>query len=665
MTRFNIGIDTGGTYTDAVVVDLQNRQVVASAKAVTTYGDLSIGVSNALASVLAEAGDDFSRGDIGLVSVSTTLATNALVQGQGSAVTAILIGFDDEMVARTRITDAVPDTRIVRVAGGHDHTGFEAEPLDEDELRRVVTALRDRTDAFTVASMYSVRNPSHEHRAQEIVREITGRPLTVSSELSDSLDGPRRALTATMNARIISKVVALIAAVRKSLAAENIESRLMIVKGDGSLASAELVAERPIETILSGPAASVIGARYLTRKNDFLISDIGGTTTDIATAHNGWPDVNKAGSLVGDYRTMVQAIDMQTFGLGGDSEVLTDFRGNLRLSTNRVVPLSLVGKMWPSVKTHLKTVLDSGVGFRTACRFLFRPEGYDSKLIPTDLTQDEERLLSQVSLEPKPWSGVVHRKVDEKRAARLLSRGLIQSSGLTPSDAAHVLGQQSQWCDETARLGCEIQGRNSALVSANATTKAAEICLFAEQIIEAVVRKSTHLILKKLSRKVLDLDDPLVSVAISNVGKINDLNVSLSPTIPIIAVGGPAELYYRDVGRRLGTEAIIPPCAEVANAVGAAVGMVKTQCTVEITGKDSGGYWVHIGDHPTLVSTAPAALAQAKEAATKGARDQANAIGAGETVIAIDINRIDLPDTENDLGLVAATITAECTGKLQ
>ena len=665
MARFNVGIDTGGTYTDAVIVDLQKRTVIASAKAVTTYGDLSIGVSNALASVLSDAGDDFARDDIGLVSVSTTLATNALVQGQGAAVTAILIGFDDQMVERTRILDAIPDTNIVRLSGGHDHTGFEAEPLDIETLRRVVTELRDKTDAFTVASMYSVRNPSHEHQVQEIIREITGRPLTVSSDLSDALDGPRRALTATLNARIISRIVALITAVRKSLAAESIDSRLMIVKGDGSLASAELVIERPIETILSGPAASVIGARYLSREKNFLISDIGGTTTDIATAHDGWPDVNHEGSLVGEYRTMVHAIDMRTSGLGGDSEVLTDFKGGLSLSSNRVVPLSLVGQRWPAVKTHLRNVVNAGVGFRTACRFLLRPEGYDSNELPTDLNEDEVNFLDRVGCEPTPWSALIHRKVDEKLAARLLSRGLIQSSGLTPSDAAHVLGKQSQWCAETARLGCEIQGRNSTLVSSRVDSIEQEVTVFAEKVIDTVIQKSTRLLLERLSSEALNEDNPLIAAVISGNGKVKNLNVSLSPTIPLIAVGGPATLYYPEVGRRLGSETIIPKFAEVANAVGAAVGMVKTHSTIEITGKDSGGYWVHIDDDPTLVSSAPVALKLAEEAATKIALEQAHAMGASDTDIAVDINRIDLPDTTNDLGLIAATITVECTGTLQ
>jgi len=665
MARFNVGIDTGGTYTDAVIVDLQKRTVISSAKAVTTYGDLSIGVSNALASVLSDAGDDFARDDIGLVSVSTTLATNALVQGQGAAVTAILIGFDDQMVERTRILDAIPDTNIVRLSGGHDHTGFEAEPLDIETLRRVVTELRDKTDAFTVASMYSVRNPSHEHQVQEIIREITGRPLTVSSDLSDALDGPRRALTATLNARIISRIVALITAVRKSLAAESIDSRLMIVKGDGSLASAELVIERPIETILSGPAASVIGARYLSREKNFLISDIGGTTTDIATAHDGWPDVNHEGSLVGEYRTMVHAIDMRTSGLGGDSEVLTDFKGGLSLSSNRVVPLSLVGQRWPAVKTHLRNVVNAGVGFRTACRFLLRPEGYDSNELPTDLNEDEVNFLDRVSCEPTPWSALIHRKVDEKLAARLLSRGLIQSSGLTPSDAAHVLGKQSQWCAETARLGCEIQGRNSTLVSSRVDSIEQEVTVFAEKVIDTVIQKSTRLLLERLSGEALNEDNPLIAAVISGNGKVKNLNVSLSPTIPLIAVGGPATLYYPEVGRRLGSETIIPKFAEVANAVGAAVGMVKTHSTIEITGKDSGGYWVHIDDDPTLVSSAPVALKLAEEAATKIALEQAHAMGASDTDIAVDINRIDLPDTTNDLGLIAATITVECTGTLQ
>jgi len=664
MSRFNIGIDTGGTYTDAVIVDLHGRAVIASAKAVTTHGDLSIGVSNALAQVLAEAGENFDHRDIALVSVSTTLATNALVEGQGASVSAILIGFDDPMVERTRIREAVKDARIIRIAGGHDHTGQETTPLDVNALQTEIEKLRGRTDAFAIASRYSVRNASHEHQAQQMVRDLTGLPVTVSCDLSNALDGPRRALTATLNARIISKIVALIAAVRKSLAAENIDSRLMIVKGDGSLASAEFVIDRPIETILSGPAASVIGARYLSREKNFIISDIGGTTTDIATAHGGWPDISHHGSMVGEFRTMVHAIDMQTVGLGGDSEVLTDYSGDVSLSGNRVVPLSLLGSRWPSVGLYLGNVLNEGLGLRSACRFLLRPEGHDPTNTPADLSDDDREFLALIGDAPTPWSNIVHRKSDEQRAALLLSRGLIQVGGFTPSDAAHVLGRQSQWCANTARLGCQIQGRISGRVSLRKESMEAELTTFAELVIDAVVRKSAHLLLEKLAKRRFANDDPLISAVTGGEGVLNDLNVSFSPIIPVIAVGGPASLYYPEVGRRLNSVTIIPPHADVANAVGAAVGMIKTHCTIEITANEAGGYWVHINDDPTLIASPRDALALAEAEARESALSQANSMGAVDVVVALDVKRVDVPDTENDIGLVAATTTAECTGRL-
>ena len=360
MAKYNIGIDTGGTYTDAVIVDMQDRKVVASAKALTTRGDLSIGVTEALGQILGQVEDGFNRDEISLVSLSTTLATNALVEGRGSSIATFLIGFKDAMVDRTQIARAIPSARIIRIAGGHTHDGEEREPLDEAAIQSALKTTCGSVDTYAVAGHFAVRNPGHENRARQLIREITGCPVTASCDLSDDLDGPRRALTAALNARIVSLIVALVSAVRLSLGRQGISASLMIVKGDGSIAAAEAVTERPIETILSGPAASVIGAKFLAGFSDFILSDIGGTTTDVAIVKGGWPSLCKKGSVVGGYRTLVRAIDMQTVGLGGDSEVEVDFEGRIILKANRVVPISLMGARWPSMLENNQKDLPSG-----------------------------------------------------------------------------------------------------------------------------------------------------------------------------------------------------------------------------------------------------------------------------------------------------------------
>ena len=664
MARYNIGIDTGGTYTDAVIVDLGNRSIIASAKAVTTHGDLSIGVSAALAKVLDDAGTEFDRDDVSLVSVSTTLATNALVEGRGSPVAAVLIGFDEGMLERSRITEEIPEDLVVMVAGGHDHAGNEKAALDIETLRSAITRLDGRVDAFAIASLYSIRNASHEHQAQAIVSGITGLPVTMSCELSSELDVPRRALTATLNARIISRVVALTNAIRRSLAKEGIDARLMIVRGDGSLAPAEVVVERPIETIMSGPAASVIGARFLCREKDFVIADMGGTTTDMATAHGGWPDTSERGSTVGGYRTMVHAVDMQTAGLGGDSEVLTDYGGRIFLSSNRVVPLSHIGLRWPDVGREIGEALASGKGLRMSCRFLVLPEGLDASAVRRDIPDADRRFLERIGESAQAWSGMVHHKHDEESVARLVSKGLLQLCGFTPSDAAHVLGKQSQWCAETARLGCRALGRISGVISPRQENDDAEIERFAEMVFELVVRKSAFLLIRHLARHDFSEDDPIIAATTTGQGRIENLGVALSPSVPVIAVGGPASLYYPETGRRLGTVTIIPQHAEIANAIGAAVGMVRTHHTIEITGDRPGRFLVHADEEPSVESTSSAALLLATRLATERARDEAERMGAVDLDVETDVERVDLPNSSDDVSLISAIVNAVCTGSV-
>jgi N-methylhydantoinase A/oxoprolinase/acetone carboxylase beta subunit len=660
MAKYNIGIDTGGTYTDAVIVDMRDRKVVASAKALTTRGDLTIGVTEALGQVLSQVGGGFDRGEVSLVSLSTTLATNALVERRGSSIAAFLIGFKDAMVERTEIARAIPSARIIRVAGGHTHDGEEREPFGEAVIRSALKETRGSVDAYAVAGHFAVRNPGHENRARQLIREITGCPVTASCDLSDDLDGPRRALTAALNARIVSLIVALVSAVRLSLERQGISAPLMIVKGDGSIATAEAVIERPIETILSGPAASVIGAKFLSGLSDFIISDIGGTTTDVAIVKGGWPSLCKKGSVVGRYRTLVHAIDMQTVGLGGDSEVEVDFERRVVLKSNRVVPISLMGARWPSMLEALRANLRAGVGMRRACRYLVRPEGSDQDALFSDLSAPDLALLQSVEKEPRLYSELVLRASDRAGIARLVDRGLVQMVGFTPSDAAHVVGVQSQWSRDAAVAACMLIGRANGLISNDEKKAEAECRDFAQSVFDAVVAKSAHLMLERLCGQRLDALAPLVAAVTTGNKRVCDLGITLKSEIPVVAVGGPAPVFYADVGKRLGVTAIIPEYSAVANAIGAAIGMVKARAVVEITRREDGAFNIHHEGDPIVTDTAQQALAEARAIAEGEAHRHSVAMGGRDIQVDIQIKRILLPGRDDDDGLIAATVVAEC-----
>ena len=150
--HIRLGLDTGGTYTDAVALDGAQR-VLASAKARTTHWDLAIGIREACRALLAALPPQVRRTDVGLVAVSTTLATNAVVEGRFSPICTLLVGFDERMVERSALRRGGGGA-IVCVRGGHDAAGDEAEPLDEAAVRAAVERWGGEVEAFAVAAMF-------------------------------------------------------------------------------------------------------------------------------------------------------------------------------------------------------------------------------------------------------------------------------------------------------------------------------------------------------------------------------------------------------------------------------------------------------------------------------------------------------------------------------
>jgi N-methylhydantoinase A/oxoprolinase/acetone carboxylase beta subunit len=653
---FYAGIDTGGTYTDAAIIDPRKRLVVASAKALTTKGNFGVGVAEALSRALELAKGQVRPGDLGIVSVSTTLATNAVVEGHGSKVGVILCGFDDAMTARTGIATAFPDVPILRIAGGHDHNGDEVCKLDGAEVRRRVSAMHEGVSAFAIASAFAVRNSAHEVAVRDIVRNVCGLPTTLSSELTSDLDAPRRTLTATLNARLIARITSLVRSVREAMEKLGIDCPLMIVKGDGSLARADDVAMRPIETILSGPAASVIGAKWLSGKDDFILSDIGGTTTDVAVLQNGMPRVAPSGAQVGGWRTLVKAIDVTTTGLGGDSEVHVGMDGSISLGPQRVVPLSLLCQRYPFVLELLKGETLESEGGSQFGRFVLLPFEAVVMQSSATLSERESQILAQVGDRPVALRSLAATSLAQRVVAGLVKKGLVQVSAFTPSDAAHVLEMQSNWSREGALLGASLSAKNR---DRRAPTEES-VAKFCHDVWNRVVFQS--------ARCVIDAAMPqsarsafLVDAVCEGKSEQGLVDVRLSPRVPVIAVGGPAPVFYPEVGKRLQCEIIDVEHAAVANAVGAAAGLVSQNAVVKVEGDGSGLFRIFDGGISHVLSSGVKALAMAEELARTRVGNLAASFGVVSPSITVAIEKHRLPDAMDDEGLISATIDAHAT----
>ncbi len=396
---------------------------------------------------------DASRRDVSLVSVSTTLATNAVVENRFSPVCTLLIGFDDAMVERSGLQRPGGGGLVARIQGGHGATGEEASALDEAAVARAVAAHEARVEAFAVAANFSVRNPAHELRARKLIRELTPKPVTCAHELSSKLDAPRRALTAALNARLTPQIRHLIEALSRVVADESIDAPLMIVKGDGSLMKAQIALEYPVETILSGPAASVVGAGFLTGLTDFVVADMGGTTTDIAVVAGGRPVISGEGALVGAWRTMVEAVDVRTSGLGGDSEVHLDRQHRLCVGPRKAMPLSLLAHTHPAALARLKSIAELERLPAYPAQFAFRNPG---RSLPAHVSPLERRVWDAMEVQPRPVAELVRSGAGLEALRRLADAGLATVAAFTPSDAMHVLGRQHGWCREAAEYGARI-----------------------------------------------------------------------------------------------------------------------------------------------------------------------------------------------------------------
>ncbi|MEJ2209003.1 MAG: hydantoinase/oxoprolinase family protein [Anaerolineae bacterium] len=641
-----LGIDTGGTYTDAAVVEHGSGRVLCAAKALTTRRDLSLGIGAAIDAAFRQPGAP-SPEEVSLVALSTTLATNAIVEGQGSPVCLILIGYDPELIRQYSFQDELVTDDVVYIEGGHDIHGDEARPLDEKALRRAVLERQGRVEAFAVSGYFGVRNPAHEERARALIEDLTGLPVTCGHDLTTRLNSVRRATTVALNARLVPLLRELIGTLRHTLAERNLPAPLMVVKGDGSLVRAEWAMRRPIETILSGPAASAVGARHLAGQDDgdgsalpqdggLWAVDIGGTTTDIAALRGGRPRLNPEGAQVGRWRTMVEAVDVHTVGLGGDSHVRIDASRRLLVGPQRVIPLSLLAAEQPEVVEDLRGQMVVPPRDEVAAQYLVarrrpsRPLEAEEAAIMDRLARGPASLASLVR--EARYGVLVLRRVEHLVAERLVLR-----AGFTPTDALHALGRLDLWDAEAAGLGAQI-------LATQARRAPQALC---QDVVESVSHRAATALVSKVLSDESHLpqweEEPTAALLLARAlgdggGEEQGLACDLTLRYPLVAIGAPVEAYMPRVAQQLNTRLIIPPYAEVANAVGAVAGGVVQRQRVLITPLEPGvgaGYAVrlHLPNGVKDFHEVETAVAYARQRMEVWMADLARQVGADQVEV--------------------------------
>jgi N-methylhydantoinase A/oxoprolinase/acetone carboxylase beta subunit len=332
-----IGLDVGGTHTDVVLLD--NQGLCKEVKVPTDASDLFGSVLAGLTAITEGIDPDA----IDRLVLSTTLTTNAVVQHQTPPVGMIVSsgpGIDPEFY-RT-------NSHYFAVAGSIDHRGREVEPINTGEIEKITDAFKKEGIRYVgVVGKFSTRNPAHELEINRILNNDFDK-VFLGHRVSGNLNFGRRIATAFLNASVYPLHKEFYQAVQQSLASKGLQLPLRLLKADGGNMNFDTSVEYPAQTILSGPAASVMGATaFCSAEEDTLVMDIGGTTSDMAVLINRAPVLAPLGINLGPYKTLIRSLETFSIGLGGDSAVkLVD--GQLSIGPERLGPAMAYGGPAPT-----------------------------------------------------------------------------------------------------------------------------------------------------------------------------------------------------------------------------------------------------------------------------------------------------------------------------
>ena len=664
--KIGIGIDTGGTYTDAVVYSFEKKEILGAVKSLTTKNDLSVGILGAIDGLPI----DLVR-QAEIISLSTTLATNACIEDKGGQAKLIFFGGNRNVIDELGGKYGLPPSKDMYIQ--ESFTKFSGEIEREPDWALFGRQLEngfEHYDGVGIIEMNAMRNGAVvEKKAKEIFQKTHDMPVVCGYELFSELNCLQRGSSTLLNAGLFPVIKEFLAAVKKALAARDINAALVIVRSDGSLMSEEFASVRPVETLLCGPAASAIGGTKLTGNTNSIIVDMGGTTTDIALVKDGVPVTVVEGVAIGKWRTFVNGLYIKTVGLGGDSAVR--YNGEkLYLEDYRVTPLCLAAQKYPAVVDALK-----GLAKKRHTCFLYEFYMLIKDIGDNPKYTDEEKAFCH-ALKEKPLlireaAKAIGKDIYTLDVRRLLKDDVIQLCGLTPTDAMHIKGDFDGFCSEASLLGAEF-------ASFNLGVSVPEYC---DLVYDEVKRKLFVNIIKTLlENKYPDYLKSGVGkdferfisgyYEAARTGKRDDLlSVLFQTEYTLTGIGAPIHIFLGDVAKLLGTRSALPEYYDVANALGAIVCSVSASHTVEIVPEvnDVGAERLIVfgNNGNRIFGNMEAAVDFAVSEAKEGARAEAVRRGAkGKLSVTLDVDRRDGEAKECFIYL-GTTVTARAIGSME
>ena len=559
--RYGLGVDTGGTFTDAVIVDLDDNTVVAKRKSPTTHHDLSIGLGNSVRAVFESC--DIKPEDISLVGISTTLATNSILEGHGGEVGLILIGWNPMEPVH------FGEKNQVFVKGGYDSKGQPLAPMSKAEVTEAIKKVSEGVDAIAISGLFSIANSSQEKKVKELAIQLTGLPVIAGHELSAAMGIDLRAETAVLNGKLISIVSKFFDDVERTFKDVGVKAPIMVYKGDGSVMTIDNARIYPIETILSGPAASSMGGMMLSGYEDCLMVDIGGTSTDIAIMEGGFPQIQFEGASVGKWRTRVKAVDMSTVALGGDSKVTLD-GPRFILGPDRVIPLCTYAEEHPEVIGKI-------IGSDTF-EYYEALDGIDRSILNEKELRIFDNIVGKGPLSKLDIMGMVEGLwVIDEELNSMVRKETLRIASLTPTDVMVFLKKFTLGSKAGADAGITALSNRLGM-----TKKQAATALFDEiktQVAEAVMSK----VFDDRFRNWYDHGSRVLMRRL--VSKVRNDTIEIMPKfkIPIVGVGAPSKFMMEDLADRLNATVVFPEHNDVGNAIGAITSKVSESLSATIT----------------------------------------------------------------------------------
>ena len=662
-----IGIDTGGTYTDAVIYDFSNNNVICSSKALTTHEQLETGIINAL-SLLNQT--YFSQVEI--VALSTTLATNACVENKGGRAKLMFFGVDKKVFDMVGVNYGLTDKNDVYLCeSSSDFNGSKAIEPDWDNLFDNLSDWLCDAQGLGIVEVFAMNNGAMlEKRAKEKVLERYDIPVVCGHELFYELNSIQRGSSTLLNAKLIPIIQQFIESIKKALSDKNIKAPIAIIRSDSTKMSEEYSRMKPVETILSGPASSVTGGIAMTGEKNCLIIDMGGTTTDISIVKDGVPLNADSGIKIGSWKTFVHGVFIDTFGLGGDSAIRVE-HGKIVQQPQRMIPLCIAASKWPYINQELETLLDSGKFHSYPLyEFLHLQKEITNKSI---YAKDELELCDLLKGGPMLYEKAalaLNRDIYTLNTKRLESEGIIIRIGLTPTDIMHIKGDYSQFDERASKIAVEyVLACMREEIGIDMTEE--EFC---DAVYDTVKLKLYENIVRiLLNDKYPDnfkngLNEQLLTLIRSSYNdKLqNDLPIMFHTNYSLVGIGAPTHIFLPDVAKALGTRCVIPENAKVANAIGAVVSNIRSIYQIELRPEYDGSFLVFGPEGKHIENDIESALEYAKKAAEEAAIKDARLKGITDnfTVDTEVITKIAQAKRGKEIDL-GTTVIATVSGKIE